>query len=62
MKPNWTLNQIAEWTNGKILSTHQEKFSEIGTDTRKKLTEKIFIALKGDAFDAHEYLDKAAPC
>ncbi len=60
MNQKWTLNQIAQWTNGKILSTHQENFSEVGTDTRKKLTEKIFIALKGDAFDAHEYLDKAA--
>ncbi len=60
MNKKWTLNQIAKWTNGKILSTHQENFSEVGTDTRKKLTEKIFIALKGDAFDAHEYLDKAA--
>jgi UDP-N-acetylmuramoyl-tripeptide--D-alanyl-D-alanine ligase len=59
MKPNWTLNQIAKWINGKILSTHQENFSDVGTDTRKKLTEKIFIALKGDAFDAHAYLDKA---
>jgi len=59
MNQKWTLNQIAQWTNGKILSKHQENFSEIGTDTRQNLTEKIFISLKGDVFDAHNYLDKA---
>jgi UDP-N-acetylmuramoyl-tripeptide--D-alanyl-D-alanine ligase len=59
MKPIWTITKIAQWTGGKILSTHQENFSEIGTDTRKKLTDQIFIALKGDAFDAHNYLNTA---
>ncbi len=59
MKPIWLIEQIIQWTNGEILSTHQQNFSEIGTDTRKKLTEQIFIALKGDAFDAHDYLNTA---
>jgi UDP-N-acetylmuramoyl-tripeptide--D-alanyl-D-alanine ligase len=55
----WTLQQIKDWTNGKILSTHATEFNEIGTDTRKNLTGQIFIALKGDAFDAHDFLDLA---
>lgn len=55
----WSLAKIASWTGGKVLSTHREDFSEIGTDTRKNLTGQVFIALKGDAFDAHDYLDKA---
>jgi UDP-N-acetylmuramoyl-tripeptide--D-alanyl-D-alanine ligase len=55
----WTLQQIATWTNGKILSQKITQFSEIGTDTRTNLTGQVFIALKGDAFDAHDYLNQA---
>lgn len=55
----WNLKKIAQWTNAKVLSDFQNEFSEFGTDTRKSLTDQIFIALKGDAFDAHQYLDQA---
>lgn len=55
----WTLKQIADWTNAEVVASHEHQFSEIGTDTRKDLTGQIFIALKGDQFDAHEYLDQA---
>lgn len=55
----WNLKQIAEWTQGQILSTHQSEFDEVGTDTRKDLTGQVFVALKGDVFDAHAYLDQA---
>lgn len=55
----WTLKQIADWTNAEVVASHDHDFSEIGTDTRKDLKGQIFIALKGDQFDAHDYLDKA---
>lgn len=55
----WTLKQISQWTNAKIVSTHQTEFSDFFTDTRKLGTTKIFVALKGDQFDAHDFLDKA---
>lgn len=55
----WTLKQIADWTHAEVLASHEHNFNEIGTDTRKKLTGQVFIALKGDQFDAHEYLDQA---
>ena len=58
--PKWILEQIAKWTNGKIISSIQTDFSEMGTDTRIDLTEKLFIALKGNLFDAHDFLDTAA--
>ena len=58
--PKFNLEDIAKWTNGKIISKHNISFSEIGTDTRKNLNDQIFIALKGDSYDAHDYLDKAA--
>jgi UDP-N-acetylmuramoyl-tripeptide--D-alanyl-D-alanine ligase len=55
----WTLQQIANWTNGKIISEKTTEFSEIGTDTRTDLTGQVFIALKGDAYDAHDFLKQA---
>ena len=55
----WTLQQIAEWTDGKIISQKTTEFSEMGTDTRANLAGQVFIALKGDAYDAHDYLKQA---
>ncbi len=55
----WTIDQIAKWTNAKIASSHQTEFSDFFTDTRKSGANKIFVALKGDQYDAHDFLDKA---
>lgn len=55
----WNLEKIAEWTHGEILAKHLCDFDFVGTDTRADLTGKVFIALKGDNFDAHDYLDQA---
>ncbi len=55
----WTLENITQWTKGKNISTVQTSFSEVGTDTRQDLKNKVFIALKGDQYDAHDYLDQA---
>ncbi len=55
----WTIEQVAQWTDGKIISRVRTEFSEIGTDTRQNLKDKIFIALVGETYDAHEYLSKA---
>ena len=55
----WNLKQIADWTGAEILAAHEYNFDAIGTDTREDLTGKIFVALKGDQYDAHNYLDKA---
>ena len=55
----WNLEQIAKWTGGNVISRHQTEFSEVGTDTRTDLKNQVFVALKGDAFDAHDFLDKA---
>lgn len=58
-KINWNLQQISQWVNGQILSSLQSDFSEVSTDTREPMKDKIFIALKGDNFDAHQFLDQA---
>lgn len=55
----WNLNQIAEWTQGQIISEHKTEFDAIATDTRAEMAGQVFIALKGDSFDAHQFLDQA---
>ena len=55
----WQLKDIVTWTNGKLISEFDTAFDFIGSDTRKDLSGQIFIALKGDNYDAHDYLDQA---
>lgn len=61
MSQSWkmTLKELEEATGGVIRSQVQSKFSGVGTDTRADLTGSIFVALKGESFDAHDFLDKA---
>lgn len=40
-------------------SSGAESFTGIGTDTRKDLTGQVFWALKGESFDAHDFLAQA---
>lgn len=57
-----TLEQITTALAGqgaKILSQPQTSFAGIGTDTRQDLKGQLFIALKGESFDAHQFLQKA---
>lgn len=55
----WQLKQIAKWTSAQIISEQSTEFVGLGTDTRKNLMGQIFIALKGDSYDAHDFLDQA---
>lgn len=54
-----SLEQVLKATNGKALSQFSTNFKSVGTDSRKDLTGQLFIALKGDAFDAHNFLAQA---
>lgn len=59
MKPT-TLQDIATWTHGELLQgVPAEEVSVISTDTRKMKGGELFVALKGDNFDAHDHLDQA---
>ncbi len=56
---NCSLTDLAAATSGQILSQVHPDFSRVGTDTRTDLTGKLFIPLKGDQFDAHNFVAKA---
>lgn len=59
MKP-LTWSQIAQWSGGLLLQgTPAETVSALSTDTRSLKGGELFVALKGEKFDAHEFLGKA---
>lgn len=53
------LSDILTATQGTIISQVTTSFRSVGTDTRQPLRNQLFVALKGDAFDAHNYLPQA---
>lgn len=53
------LQTLIKVTGAQTMSLKEQSFSGIGTDTRAQLYGQLFIALKGDAFDAHHFLEKA---
>lgn len=59
MKNNILIEDVAHATGGKILSQPHIEFTAVGTDTRSSLQGQLFVALKGEAHDAHEYLEQA---
>lgn len=53
------INELCEAVKGQVLSEVKNDFTAIGTDTRTDLTGQLFVALRGDSFDAHNFLPKA---
>lgn len=56
---NLTLQKIAEYVNGKCFNCGEETVEKITTDTRDIEKGSLFVALKGEKFDGHDFLDSA---
>jgi len=54
-----TTQQLAQILNANLIGDEQTAVENINTDTRKSVSNSLFFALKGEHFDAHQYLDKA---
>lgn len=53
------LSDVLTATGGQLLSEKETSFQGVGSDTRVSLKGQLFFALKGDSFDAHQFLPKA---
>lgn len=53
------LADLLNATQGTLLVERDNTFSGVGTDTRKSLNGQVFWALRGDSFDAHDFLLQA---
>ena len=51
--------ELAGATRGTWNKIPSENISGVETDTRKELAGKLFAALRGERFDAHDFLDSA---
>jgi UDP-N-acetylmuramoyl-tripeptide--D-alanyl-D-alanine ligase len=52
------LSQLAQWCEGRLLG-NDVSVSGISTDSRDDLHGALFVALKGERFDAHEFVAQA---
>lgn len=52
------LSSVAEAVNGRLLGADASLLG-VATDSRADCTDRLFIALKGDNFDAHDFVDAA---
>lgn len=55
---NWMLSQVAAALGGRMLGP-DVLLNGVSTDTRAIPSGVLFIALRGDNFDAHDFLDQA---
>lgn len=54
------LDEIARWAGGELLQgVPSQVFERVSTDTRKLEGGELFLALKGDNHDAHDFLKQA---
>lgn len=53
----FTLAQAAEWTGGSVVG--EAAFTAVSTDSRQIPSDALFLPIKGERFDAHDFIDKA---
>jgi UDP-N-acetylmuramoyl-tripeptide--D-alanyl-D-alanine ligase len=58
MKP-FLLSEAAAWCHARLRGADVE-IGSVATDTRKEMRGALFVALKGENFDAHDFVLKAA--
>lgn len=58
--PAWNLDQVLNATGGRVLAGQSGvRFRSIVTDSRLLEPGDLFLALKGDSFDGHDFLKQA---
>lgn len=57
--PAFTLEDLKNYTGCEIMKQNKTTFGDVSTDTRSIRPGMIFLAIKGENFDGHNFLDKA---
>lgn len=53
----WTVKEILDATKGRLLSGNEEDIlTGVSTDTRRMKGGELFLAIKGDRFDGHNFI------
>ena len=65
MKTRFLPNQLQQWTGGKLIRSKNSAndteifYPGISTDTRSLVPGEVFLALRGENFDGHNFIDQA---
>jgi len=59
MMKSFALHEVVEKTEGHLINGDCQ-FDEVSTDTRALQPGSLFVALRGENFDAHQFLEQAA--
>ena len=54
-----TLAQVAQWTGGRLVGDSAVTFDRVHSDTRTLQSGDLFVALRGERFDANDFLAEA---
>lgn len=54
-----TLSQVAQWTGGRLVGGGAVAFGRVHTDTRTLQPGDLFVAIRGERFDANDFLADA---
>ena len=52
----FTVKEIAAATGGKVSGSVERQVSGVSTDSRTATPGQLFVPLKGERFDGHDYL------
>lgn len=56
----WTIGEICRATDGRAIGLDDEApINGVSIDSRTLDTNDLFVAIKGDRFDGHDFVDKA---
>jgi UDP-N-acetylmuramoyl-tripeptide--D-alanyl-D-alanine ligase len=58
MEPK-SLRQIAVATGGVVQGNEETIVTSVGTDSRSSMPQELFVALRGERFDGHEFIEAA---
>ncbi|WP_374625752.1 UDP-N-acetylmuramoyl-tripeptide--D-alanyl-D-alanine ligase [Devosia sp.] len=59
MRPLWTVAEVVKATGGRPEGLSDGPLSAVSIDSREIFPEALFVAIKGDALDGHDYVLKA---
>src|SRR6478672_3127125 len=59
MRPLWTVAEVVKATGGRPEGLSDGPISSVSIDSREIEPEALFVAIKGDVHDGHDFVGKA---
>ena len=56
---HWTSQEVADAVGGVLIGDAKRELVGVATDTRDSLEGHLFVALRGERFDAHDFVERA---